>query len=190
MTETAAQHGGFRAWWRRPALWAIALIAVLGLIAFAVVEQTNQPAAISYGAFLDQLEASNIASVDFRGTEIDGRFKQASNGQAQNAFRTRVPDFGDPGLITALRHHQVTIDVASSTSWLRLLAGVPLPMLFFVGALLVVGIVRLVRGRKGGGNQPVPMHPMQGMIALVSGLFSRQEASTEPPKEQRDMGKG
>lgn len=180
MTETAIKHGGLRPWWRRPMLWAIALAAVLGLIVLAVVEQINRPAAISYGIFLDQLETGNIASVSLRGTEIDGRLKQASNSEGQNAFRTRVPDFGDPGLITALRHHQVAIDVVSSTSWVRVRSGVPLPMLFFAGGLLVVGLVRLVRGQKGQSGPPVPMHPIQGMMALVSGLFTPQQDASAP----------
>lgn len=49
MAEHLIEHGGSRPWWRRPALWAIALAAVLGLTAFAVIEQLNQPAAIPYG---------------------------------------------------------------------------------------------------------------------------------------------
>jgi hypothetical protein len=71
----------------------------------------------------------------------------AANDAAQaNTFRSRVPDFGDSSLIPALRKQHVVIDVTSSSSWTRLLAGIPLPMLLFLGFILIAGIVRLAQG--------------------------------------------
>jgi hypothetical protein len=131
MAQAVLKEHSHRPWWKRRGLWAIVLAAVLALIVVAVIEQTSQLAATPYGDFLDQLEAGNVASVSFRGTEIDGQFKKplnatASNSTAQtNMFRTRVPDFGDPTLIPELRRQHVAIDVVSSTSWLRLLGRRP-----------------------------------------------------------------
>ncbi len=131
------QHHCTRPWWLRPPVWFIGIAAAL-LAVFAMTEIAGRPAAAPYGAFLDQLDAGNVASVTFQGTEIDGRFKQplneaASNGTARaDTFRSRVPDFGDPTLIPELRKQHVAIDVTTSTSWTRLFGALPLPMLLFI----------------------------------------------------------
>lgn len=174
----SAQHHYTRAWYLRPPVWIIGIV-LLGLAAFGIVEMTGRPAATPYGAFLDQLDAGNIASVTFQGTQINGRFKRpiaetaASGAAPKDTFRSQVPDFGDPTLLPELRKQHVTIDVASSTSWTRLMAGIPLPMWLFLGFILVAGVVRLVRGGKAKSDTAMPMHPMQGMIGLVSGLFGK-----------------
>lgn len=131
-----------------------------------------------YGAFLDQVEAGNIASVTFQGTQIDGRFKQpvgkaAVNGSApQDVFRSRVPEFGDPSLLAALRKQHVAIDAVSSSNWTAWLARLPWPMVVFLAFILIAGVVRLARGKPASDSAP-PMHPMQGMIGLISGLFGK-----------------
>jgi hypothetical protein len=192
MAQAAQKEHSQRPWWKSKVLWGIVLASVLALIIVAAIEQAGGPAATPYGAFLDQLEAGNVASISFRGTEIDGVFKQplkgaASNGAApKNEFRTRMPDFGDPALIPELRRQHVAIDVASSTSWIRLLAGVPLPMLFFVGVILVAGLMRLLRGGESQAGSALSMHPMQGMIALVSGLFAKGQANTAQDSDKTE----
>jgi ATP-dependent Zn protease len=175
-----------RPWYMRPPVWLLG-IAVVALVIFAIVEAAGIPAATPYGTFLDQLDAGNVASVTFKGTEIDGRFKHplnvaASDGKPQtNTFRSRVPDFGDASLIPELRKQHVTIDVASSSSWTRLLAGIPLPMWLFLGFIVVAAIVRFMHGGKAQSGNAMPMHPMQGMIGLVSGLFGKQQQAANPP---------
>jgi hypothetical protein len=69
------QHHSTRPWWMRPPVWFIG-IAVALLFVLAMFEMTGKPAATSYGTFRDQLDAGNIASVIFQGTQIDGRFKR------------------------------------------------------------------------------------------------------------------
>ncbi len=191
MTD-AVQHHCTRPWWLRPPVWLIG-IALVALAVYAIVEVTGKPAFISYSAFLDQLDAGNIASVTFKGTEIDGRLKHPSNNAAANGaasadtFRSRVPDFGDPALMMELHSQHVAIDVTSSSSWTRLLLGIPLPMWFFLIVIAVAGIVRLVRGGKAQSGTTIPMHPMQGMIGLVSGLFAKQkETPNEPTHEDNE----
>ena len=164
----------------RPPVWVLGAVLV-ALAVFGVTKTTNGPAAIPYSNFLDQLDAGNVASVTFQGTEIDGRFKHPLNAAASNSatqadiFRSRVPDFGDPTLISELRKQRVVIDVVSSSSWTRLLGGLPLPMLLMLGAIVIAGIVRLWRGGNAQSGPAMPMHPMQGMVGLVSGLFGRQD---------------
>ena len=175
-----------RPWWKRPPVWSIGILAVLALIAAVVYEMTGNAAPMPYGAFLDQLVAGNVASVTFQGTEIDGRLKQPlvsarSIGTApQEAFRSRVPDFGDPSLIPELRKQGVTIDVKSASQWLLLLGRVPWPIMIILGVMIVAGLVRLARGGKVQPASVMSMHPMGGMIGMVSGLFARPKAEDQP----------
>ncbi|MGB0085471.1 MAG: ATP-dependent metallopeptidase FtsH/Yme1/Tma family protein [Rhodomicrobiaceae bacterium] len=185
MADTVQQHHCTVPWWRRPPVLLLG-IALVALVIFAIVETARAPAATPYGTFLDQLEAGNIASVTFKGTEIDGRFKHsisnASNGTAQtNTFRSRVPDFGDPSLIPELRKQHVAIDIVSSSSWTRLFASIPLPMLLFLGFIVVATIIRFMRGGKTQSDSAIPTHPMQGMIGLISGQFGKQQQAASPP---------
>jgi len=142
-------------------VWFIVIVAVL-LLVVAVMEQTGKRATTPYSAFLDQVEAGNIASVTIQGTEIAGRFKHPlvdspSGGTAQSdSFHTRVPDFGDPGLIPELRRQHVAIDVKSPSAWTWVLGRVPWPMLIFVGAILIAGLVRLARGGKAQSGSAAP----------------------------------
>jgi ATP-dependent Zn protease len=192
MTDAVQHHHCNVPLWRRPPVLVLGVV-VVALAIFAIVEAAGIPAATAYGTFLDQLDAGNVASVTLQGTEIKGHFKHplnaaAANDTAQaNTFRTRVPDFGDSSLIAALRKQRVMIDVASSTSWTRLLAGIPLPMWLFLGFIIIAGIVRLMRGGKAqSGSTAMPMHPMQGMIGLVSGLFGKQSQATNTPTQDGD----
>lgn len=183
-----AQHHGTRSWYMRPPVWVIGAVAI-ALVILTVYETTGGPPATPYGTFLDQLDAGNVASVSLQGTQINGHFKTpvtiaAANGATPvDTFRSRVPDFGDSSLISELRKQHVAIDVTSSSSWTRLLAGIPLPMLLFLGFIVVAGIIRFVRGGKAQSNTAMPMHPMQGMIGLVSGLFGKQQQAAQPPTQ-------
>jgi ATP-dependent Zn protease len=174
-------------------VWFIGIVAV-ALVVVAVIEGTEKAAVTPYSAFLDQLEAGNVASVTFQGTEIDGRFKQAasnapSTGKAQSdAFRTHVPDFGDPALIPELRRQHVVIDVSAPSPWTSVLARIPWPMLILVGAILVAGLVRLVRGGKARSG-PAASMPAPGMIGLVSSLFGKQPPAASPPPREGDEPK-
>jgi len=58
--------------WKRPPFWFVIIAAVLELGIGIAMEEAARRAPMPYGAFLDQLEAGNIARVTFRGTQIDG----------------------------------------------------------------------------------------------------------------------
>jgi hypothetical protein len=168
-------------------LWVVAIAAVLALIAVAVIEKVGKPAPMPYSAFLDQLDVGSVASITFQGTEIDGRFKRpldsaiATGTGQQDTFSSRVPDFGDPTLIPELHKQHVVIDVHLATQWTRLFVGLPWPMLFILGAALIAGLVRLVRGGKAEMGAAMSMHPMHGMVGLVSGLFGKSDKDAKPP---------
>lgn len=193
MAQGNATEGHHAAWWRRPiTIWFAVIAAIIILLLGFVMMKRGQSPAIPYGVFLDQLEAGNVVSVTFEGTQLDGRFKHPVKGisfadkaqQDQTAFTSQVPQFGDPALIAELRKQRVAIDVGapSAWSWTGLLAHVPWPMLFIIGAALVAAFVRLLRGGRPGGSAGKPQH---GMMGLVSGLFAKREETAGPAQHDR-----
>jgi len=186
MTDIAQHKHCTKPWYMRPPVWFIGVV-VAALAIFTVYETVGGPAATPYGAFLDQLDAGNVASVTFQGTQIDGRFKHpltaaTTNGAKQNdTFRSRVPDFGDSSLIPELRKQRVAIDVILSSQWTSWLGRLPWPMVFIIGAVLIAALVRFVRGGKPGSVSPMSMHPMGGMMGLISGLFGKQSQPEGTP---------
>jgi hypothetical protein len=123
--------------------------------------------------------------VTFEGNEISGRFKSpigdaSESGAVQRgAFRSRIPDFGDPALIPELRKQRVTIDVATPSPWTWLLGRVPWPMLVIVGVMLVAALARMLRGGPmlpGPGGRPMPAHGM-GPFGLLASLFARERTA-------------
>lgn len=179
---SGTHHHSKRPWYGRPPIWVLGVV-LLALAAFGIVELIDRPTVTPYSAFLDQLDAKNVASVTIAGTQIDGTFKQrvgaaTENAAPQSTFRTQVPDFGDPTLLPELRKQRVVINVVSSSGWVSWLGRIPLPMVLIVGGLLIAGLVRLIRGGKASTGSPMPVHPMMGMI---SGLFGKPEQPGNPP---------
>jgi ATP-dependent Zn protease len=187
---THAMEHCHRPWWKRPPVWFIAVAAVLALVigVWTETEPIRNSAPTPYSAFLDQLEAGNVASVAIQGTEIRGRFKRPLDGVRQDAFNTRVPDFGDPRLIPELREQHVAIDVSAPSAWTSVLTRIPWPMLAFLGVLLVAALVRLVRGGKAQPGPAVSM-PAHGMMGLVSGLFAKKDRTEISPEHASDEPK-
>ena len=175
-----------RPWWKRPPVWFLGIVALVALLVVVMME-AGRPAPMPYGVFLDQLEAGNVASATFYGTEIDGRFKHAlSNGlptgtAQRDSFRTRVPDFGDSALISELRKQHVAIDVLSPSQWTSLFAHLPWPLLAFLGVALIAAAVRIVRGPKAGSDSAISMRPGGGIIGLVSSLFGKKREAEDQP---------
>jgi ATP-dependent Zn protease len=171
-------------------VWFIGIAAVLILLAVVIVGAEG-PAPMPYSAFFDQLEAGNVASVTFQGMQISGRFKRPLDGTLstgttqRDSFSTRVPDVGDSALMPELRKQRVAIDVSVPSAWTWLLGRVPWPLLLIFGAMIVAGIVRLVRGGKAQSGSAMSVHPMQGMMGLLSGLFGKQQQAASPPSPDR-----
>ncbi len=175
MTD-AVQAPRTRPWYKGPLVW-LGCVVVAALAVYGVIEMGGKPATIRYSDFLDQLDAGNIASVTFAGTQIDGRFKQpvaesaATNGAPLTVFRSRVPEFGDTTLLPELRQKHVAIAVAPSSQWLGLggtavlggLAAVllakPMLLLIIVGGF-VAGLIRVMRGGEMNIRSILSMVPM------------------------------
>jgi ATP-dependent Zn protease len=192
--EPAMQHCR-RPWWKRPPVWVIGILAI-ALVVMAVMERTGGQAATPYSTFLDQVAAGQIASVTFNGTEILARLKLPAGSAASGSpppsdtIRSRVPDFGDPALIPELRKQGVAIEVRSPSAWGWLLGRLPWPMLIVIGAVLIAGLLRLVRGGRAPSAAPAPMAPMHGMMGLLAGLFARQGPPAAPHSGDSDAPKG
>ena len=184
-----------RPWWKRPPFWFIVIAAVL-LLSVLVIEQTDKPALTPYSVFLDQLDAGNVANVTFQGTQIDGRFKHplvsalpSGAKVRRDTFRSHVPDFGDSTLIPELRKQHVVIDVSSPSQWTSLLAHLPWPMLLFLGAVIIAGFVRLMRGGKAQSGSVASTLPAHGMMGLVSRLFAKPDRAANPSTKDSDEPK-
>jgi len=176
----AARAHCIRAWYLRPPVWVLGIV-LAALAVFGIMQTINRPAPIPYSEFFDQLDAGNVASVIFKGTQIEGYWKKpvgrtpANRAEPQTSFRSVVPDFGDPALLPALRKQHVVIDVASSSTWVSWLGRLPWPMVLIIGGVVIAGLVGLIRGDKSAGGAPVPTHPMMGLIA---GLFGKHHQAT------------
>ncbi|TRZ96097.1 MAG: hypothetical protein D4R84_07210 [Rhodocyclaceae bacterium] len=160
---------------------------VLLLVGFGI-EHIDKQAVTSYSAFLDQLEAGNVAGVTFHGTQTEGRYKPPADGTPssgqvkQDTFSSRVPDFGDLALIPELRKHHVVIEVSSPSQWTSLLSHLPWPMLLILGVAILAGLVRLMRGGKMDAGSAASALPAHGMVGMVSRLFAKPDQSTPPTK--------
>jgi ATP-dependent Zn protease len=173
-------------WWKRPPFWFVVIVAVSLLVVF-VKEKIDKPVLTPYSAFLDQLEAGNVASVRFQGTQIDGRYRRPLDGATKSGpvqpdtFISRVPDFGDPALIPELQKQHVVIYVSSPSQWTSLLARLPWPLLLFLSVAIIAGFLRLMRGGKMQSGSAASALPAHGMMGLVSHLFAKGDQTAGPP---------
>jgi len=166
-------------------------------VVYGIVEMRGSPTMIRYSDFLEQLDAHNIASVTFAGTQIDGHFKQpvagtsAANAALPTVFRSRVPDIGDPTLLPELRKERVAFGVASSqwfgigaTTILGVLVAflVAKPMLLIIAAAFVAGLVRVARGGKFDIHSILSMVPMFRSVSSQSA--DQKEAAGDSPRKE------
>lgn len=167
--------------------WIAAGVLLLAMAAIISISRAGHVPALSYGAFLDQVDGGNVAAVTFHGTEIDVRLRrtivEVSTAKPSADFTSRVPDFGDPSLIPLLRRDHVAIDIAAPSSWTWLLDRVPWPMLLFVAALLLAAVLRLVRGVQVAGPGLAAAGPMMGLMAA---LAAKQRGANETPGHRGD----
>ncbi len=77
---------------------------------------TSQQLQIPYSQFVDQVNAGNVQSANFTGTQIDGRFVHPVSGQV--GYITRAPT-ADAGLVQLLLAHHVQVSASpSAADWL------------------------------------------------------------------------
>lgn len=142
MASTSGTRGPREPLWQPPR-WRVPVGPWIGLlvgflvvnILFAVL--TPSPASIPYSQFVAQVQSGNVATANFQGTQISGRFVHPVDGQS--AYVTQVPSPGDPNLIQTLLQHGVQVSASQSAfDWLGNVANLvsALFFLFLLGAVL------------------------------------------------------
>src|SRR6478672_7735502 len=149
-------------WWT----WWLIMLSLLAWNAVSLLwPGPTPPLALSYSAFLDEVRAGHVASVTITGQNVEGAFNQPVERLPETAatpgpiggdatpapkpgasttyvrFTTVLPPFPDNQLLPLLEQQGVTVSVkdANAGSWLVGLLGSLLPMLLFVGVLVMMG---------------------------------------------------
>src|SRR5205809_1688182 len=145
---------------RRPRFWiTLAILFAANIVISNVLFSAGQAptVTISYNAFLDQVNASNVASITSTGEAISGVAKKPvkdSSGTSSTKFQTQRPSFATDDLEAMLQQHDVVINAkdpnASTPLWETLLFS------FGPTILLVLGFLYLSRraGAPGPGGDP------------------------------------
>lgn len=101
-------------------LWLVLVVLLVNWLLPSFKGSTQGNEAVSYSAFLAQVRANNVQSVNISDYTVTGVFKTAVPSQdgttKSTHFRTTVPQFGTTGLIALLEAHHVAIDVQPSSS--------------------------------------------------------------------------
>ena len=144
---------------KRNFFW-LGLLLLLFLFYFGSYLQPHVPE-ISYSAFREQLTEGNVSSVTVQEDKLSGSLKKPMElGSGQNKieikkFRTVLPSFGDPNLLSLLEKNKVTINTKSEErSWFTtLLIGV-LPWVLIIG--FFVWSSKKLQQRMGGFGKGGP----------------------------------
>src|SRR6266702_4799582 len=140
---------------RRPRFWiTLAILFAVNILISNVLFSAGQPptVTISYNSFLDQVNASNVASITSTGESITGVAKKPvkdSSGTTSTKFQTQRPSFATDDLEAMLQQHDVVINAkdpnASTPLWETLLFS------FGPTILLVLGFLYLSRRAASAG---------------------------------------
>jgi cell division protease FtsH len=112
---------------------------------------------LPYSAFKQQVAQGQVESVTIQGDRIHGQFSKPMpapgepEGKTYHYFRTVMPSFDDPKLVSLLEANQVTIQAQEErTSWFRMLLVSLLPWILILG-LFLYGQRKMQQGLGGGG---------------------------------------
>ena len=126
----------------------VAILMTLFLVAWMVVETERKKRELPYSAFLDQVEAGDVAEVTVRGKEITGELKEApADPSRSQAFSTRAPDL--EGLVDKLRAAGVAIQVEKDPG-----SGFFTNLIILLPLLVVIGLwIFFMRQMQGAGSK-------------------------------------
>jgi cell division protease FtsH len=147
---------------RNPVLLVLLLLLVYTALQFYFQTPPVVPPVLSYGTFLDQVEAGAVAEVVIEGPLVQGKLAKetplpvagaATGATPVTGFTTRLPDFQGEALIAKLREHKVRIEVrkpaGESPLW-RVVAGL-LPWVLIAGVWIFI-MRRAAKGIGGGAG--------------------------------------
>jgi len=116
---------------------------------------------IAYSSFKQHLTKGNVSAVTVRDEEVSGTFKKPMEmGSGENIvkvkqFKTILPSFGDPKLLSLLEKNEVTINTESEErSWFATLLISLLPWLIIIG--FFVWSSKRLQQRMGGFGKGGP----------------------------------
>jgi cell division protease FtsH len=108
---------------------------------------------ISYTQFKTLLREGRVEQLSIRGDEIEGRLSAVVPGmerEAEEGFRTHVPEFGDPGLLPLIEERGVELNVAPrQETGAGMLLATLLPWVIIIG--IWIYIMRRMMGARLGG---------------------------------------
>lgn len=142
-----------------PSLLVLYLVSILfvALLITRFLATSISVVEIPYTVFIDELKAENIERVQINDDKIAGSFSkpiiwtQDEKSQSQMDFEKQPPKtysqfetvypktIGDPNLIMLLQKHNVTIDVASTSSWIIALLASWAPFILLLLLLFWMG---------------------------------------------------
>ena len=136
VNQNPAGHSKSR--WRRLATTAGWLLPVVAAMLMLWPQESGAPEhSIPYSAFLQAVEAGNVAHVEIGETEIHGTFK-ARGPEGDSTF---VTERVDPAIATELRAHGVTFSGATGSTVIEMvLAALPVLLVLAVYLLLRRGM--------------------------------------------------
>ncbi len=115
----------------RNGIFWIGFIVLALMMAYGFGRKPDPMVPLTYSDFLQEVENSNVRTVDIEGSTVVGEYK--SKGGEFNKFRTTIPE--DESLIPLLRKHSVDIKVVDSAnqSSYALVFLNALPIILFLG---------------------------------------------------------
>jgi cell division protease FtsH len=136
---------------------AILGVILLALLAISLFSRGGSKPQIPYTKLETLIEQGKVADVELRGHELSGRFtaaqKLSPERPAAETFQSRIPDFGDTGILGLLKKHNVPVNVvnAQGNGWTGLLG--LLPWILIIGAWIWMSrrSIQQMTSMSGGG---------------------------------------
>ena len=147
--------------WLHHVIIIIALTLFFYLL-FGIPMQTGEPSyEVPYSQFKSLIHEGSVKSVLLQGRHIQGELSSPQSlgpqQQSSSHFRTRLPDFGDETLISALETQNVTVTVreeAAKGTWVTLVVSLlPWLVIFFFFYLIYQRTAKTLGGRLGGPGE-------------------------------------
>ncbi len=155
--------------------WAWILVVIAGYVGLSVFlssRSSSETAQIPYSSFKAQVAADNVTDIANDGTTITGHARKAvtsSDGATTStSFSTTMPTFTDPGLISLLESHKVSISATTSSD----LGSSLLMLLFTFGPFLLVGAFLMFLWRRSAAAG----EGLSGLGKSKARLYDHQQA--------------
>ncbi len=151
------EYDQYPVWLRLLLFFVIWLFITYGYLYFWSAKQVDE---ISYTDFKAKVMGGEVAEVEVKGQEVNGKYVVGNTAEDQDKgqsraqfFKTVLPPFDDPELMALLENNNVAVRAQSSErSWLFTLLIVMLPWLLIISLFVVMN--RKISEQMGGGGGP------------------------------------